>query len=250
MDQYGEAHRTFLTYIRTVKSKPVDVLEQRFQMLAEHFEITLTDPPKDLRDFIAAINVELEGFGFKIDSIRDQESGVLHYIYVNTRLDEQIQGCTPYSAPELDAIKQLIDNIINASDFAFSVPYVNSKQQIAAVLRSKASAAEFFLRRIHDDGWFETRQGRLVLSTTAMADLREYLRDRFGVFCDQDTLGTLLQCHVCKEIVTLGCKCPTSDCPLAYHNKCFRLYSRDKDTCPNENCHAALSEMHSVGVQS
>lgn len=221
-----EAHRVLLTYIRALKAVPVAEATRKFALLAERFAL---DAP-ELAEYISTINISLERFGFKIDTVRDQALDALTYVFVNTRFDDVIQGCTPYTPPELDAVKQLVDNIVNAHDFAFCVPYGNAKQHVAAVLKVRAADADYFLRRLIDDGWIElSLLGRVVLSQISLTELRLYLVDRFGVYSVDDSLGKLLRCTVCRELVTLGQRC--GECPATFHTRCLAVYSRNNDKC-------------------
>lgn len=233
-----EAHRVLLTYLRATKCVPVATVAAKFPLLAENGDENL------LRQYISTINVNLERFGFKIDTVRDQRSDTLQYVFINTRFDDVIQACTPYLPPELDAVKQLVDNIVNSHDFAFSLPYGNAKQHTASVLKQRASDAELLLRRLVDDGWLAVSdRSRVLLSETALAELRIYLVDRFGVFSADDALGKLLLCVVCSSLVTTGTKCVQAECSAAFHSKCFTVYSRNHELC---QCGEAL-EQRAVG---
>lgn len=247
--QYTEAHRVLLTYLRSVRAISVDKLTAKFKILAEDLEIEVSDPLTSLREYIATINYNLERFGFKVETARDQALGDLQYVFVNAKFDDVIQKCTPYTPPELDAVKQLIDSIVEASLYEFCVPYGNAKQQAGSVLKLRASDAAFFLTRLIDDGWIEvTSHNRVVLSSAALAELKVYLTDRFGVMTAEDSLGKLLVCHVCGDLVTLGAKCPQSECPSAFHRKCYSVFARGRTECPNRRCGAVLEKMADVGA--
>ncbi|GEQ67300.1 hypothetical protein JCM33374_g964 [Metschnikowia sp. JCM 33374] len=206
---------------------------------------------KVMRDYIAEINVKIARAHFKIDSIRDQETDIQQYVFINTKTDEIIQACTPYTVPELDAIKQLIDHIINAHGYAFGLNYANAKQHVASVLKQKARESDMFIKRLVDDGWINlTNQNRLVLSPTSLAELSTYLKDRFGVFSASDTSGKLLKCLVCSDFVTLGKKCGNKDCYTSFHSKCMGVFSRENQVCPNESCNKPLGEFIDIGTKS
>lgn len=245
--EYTEAHRLLLTYVRAVRAIQADVLASKFQLMTE--ELQLPNQPV-LREYIATINFNLERYGFRIDAARDQASGDLQYVFVNTRFDDVIQNCTPYSPPELDAIKQLVDSIVEETKYAFCVPYGNAKQHIGGVLKQRASDAAFFLTKLIDDGWIEvTSHNRVVLSALALAELKLYLTDRFGVMTADDNLGKLLICQICGDLVTLGSKCPQPDCPSAFHRKCFAVSTRNGGVCPNMRCGGELTGMVDVGAE-
>ncbi|EEQ37686.1 putative non-structural maintenance of chromosomes element [Clavispora lusitaniae] len=238
---YTEAHRALLTYIRAVKVVSADRLTAQFSLVAEQYSLQ-----ESLRDFLATINVRLERYGFKIDSTWDQDSGAALYVFVNTRLDDVIQSCTPYSPPELDAIKELIDTIVSAPGYIYACPMVNARQQIASTLKRPASDATYLLKQLVDDGWVSfTSHNRVVLAPAALAELRAYLEDRFGIFSTADPQGKLLVCNVCRGLVTLGQKCITGDCPTSFHDRCMASYQRGGHGCPA--CGKSLEETQSVG---
>lgn len=223
-------------------------MDVKWPRIAEHFSLRLEDLKSQLRDHMAAINVALEKFAFKIETVREQESGKLQYIFINTRFDDIIQGCTPYSPPELDAIKQLIDEIVNADDFEFCFPYGNAKQLVGSILKQKASDAAYLIARLVDDGWVEIHlRNRLVLLPASLAELKVYLVDRFGQFLAEDSLGKMLNCKTCGDLVTLGLKCESGECAVAFHRKCAEIFKRDNDVCPGVECLESLDKLVPVG---
>lgn len=245
MDQYGEIHRILVTYVRAVRTVPADVLTRKAEILGAKFGLE-TEPQVLLRDLISTINVNIEKLGFKIDVVRDQDTSVVRYVFVNTRFDEFIQGCTAYTPAELDAIKHLIDSIVESREYAYSVLYAMAKQQTTAVLKQRTSDAVVLLRRLVEDGWFEmTDLDRMVLSLLCLAELRTYLDDKYGVLTDSDAQGKLLRCNVCEELATMGRKC--RGCHVAFHHKCYTVYERGHDQCPNGQCRESIRETVVVG---
>lgn len=247
---YTDVHRILVTYIRAVRSVPADVMARKVQILALHFDLDQIEPQALVRELVSTINVHIEKLGFKIDAVREQQTNSLTYVFVNTRFDEVIQGCTNYSVPELDAIKQLIDEIVNASGYAFNVLYAMAKQRVTTVLKQKTADGVYLLRRLVDDGWLEvTPRDRVLLSSLCIAELRTYLDDKYGVFSAADPLGRLLKCAVCEDLVTMGRKCKGYECHLAFHNKCYGVYERRNENCTNSECGLPISEAITVGPQ-
>lgn len=249
---YTEVHRLVLTYLRHVRSISVAEMAENFRIIAEDFELEADDPQAALAQHISTINIQIEPFGFKIASSRDQTLGELHYTFVNTRFDDVIKSCTPYTALELDAIKQLIDGIVNA-DLAFCLPQGNAKRIIGTVAKLKTTEASYFLARLVDDGWFElTPQNRLVLSPASLAELSSYMADRYGKLTREDPQGRLLYCHTCGDLVTMGLKCPDDECNSAFHNRCHSVYIRGHDgnvQCPKfRECGSLIDEASAVRV--
>lgn len=237
-----------ITYVRAVKSVSADAMARKVAILTNHFDLDQTDPAALLRDLISTINVNIERFGFKIDAVRDQANNSVIYVFINTRFDEIIQGCTTYTPAELDTLKQVIDGIVTARNYAFSMLYAMAKQRTTAVLKQKTSDGVNLMQRFVDDGWLEiTDLGRVVLSALCLAELRTYLDDKYGFFSDSDLLGKLLRCHVCGDTVTLGCKCDRSECPVAYHKKCLSVFQRNGEECPGNDCSSSILETTVVG---
>lgn len=242
--EFTEAHRVLLTYLRAVRHVSAPVMAEKFQRIAEHFEIeTNGDPGSKAKEYISDINLRIQKYYFKVESARDQVLGDIVYVFVNTRQDAVIQACTPYLPSELDAIKQMIDSIV-AADFEFCLPFGNAKQQVASVAKLRLGDADYFLSRLVNDGWFNiTSNNRVVLSTPAIAELKTYLVDRYGKFSPEDPQGKLLDCHVCGDLVTYGIKCNQTSCSTSFHKKCFTVFSRQNPElkCPG-TCDSILSQ--------
>lgn len=244
-----ESHRVLLTFIRARKIVTEDEMNEKFPVLAAHFGLDQDNLQSLLREYISTINVALEKHAFKIESIRHQETRKLQYVFINTRYDDIIQACTPYSPPELDAIKQIIDEIVNANNFSFCLPYGNAKQLIGSILKQRASDAGYFISRIVDDGWIELNDhNKLMLSPASLVELKSYMGDRFGYFLREDILGKLLTCFTCKELLTLGLKCKNRECSTSFHRKCSEIHLRGNTTaCPNNSCSETIDDMAKVG---
>ena len=250
METYGEVHRVLVTYMRAVRTVPAEVLARKAAILARHFELDASDPRKLTHELVSTVNVQIGRLDFHIDAVHDQRTNALQYMFVNARFDEYIQSCTAYSAPELDVIKQLVDSVVCAHRYAYSVLYAMAKQRATAVLKQKTSDAVYLLRRVVDDGWIEvTSLDRVVLSALCLAELRTYLDDKYGFMTAADPLGKLLRCIVCEEIVTVGRKCGDDECYAAFHNKCFGVYLHRHVECPNAGCSISLQDSVVVGPE-
>lgn len=245
---YTDVHRIFVTYIRAVRSVPAHILARKVEILSRHFDLEEKDPQASIRELVSTINVHIEKFGFKIDAVREQSSNSLTYVFVNTRFDEVIQGCTNYTVPELDTIKQLINGIVNAPNYDFSVLYAAAKQRATTVLKQKTADGVYLLKRLVDDGWLEiVTHDRVVLSALCLAELRTYLDDKYGVLSAADPMGKLLKCIICEEFVTVGRKCKGEECHVAFHNKCYGVYERRNEKCVNLECGLLVTEVTVVG---
>lgn len=61
--------------------------------------------------------------------------------------------------------------------------------------------------------------------------------ERYGLFLDNVEKGKIFVCQQCRELVTIGFKCRTDDCPVSFHTKCLDFYNRlhESSKCPG-NC--------------
>lgn len=254
---YAESHQILLTYIRAIRDVSRTRLLGKFALIADEFALVT---PEDsvaslLDDHILAINARLEPLGMKIDELRHQVSAVPYYVFVNTKLDDTIKGATGYSAPELDAFKQIIDDVVDAGN-AFSVGLVNAHQKVAACTSRPQKEAAFFVDRLVDDGWLElSTMDKLVLSIRALSELETYLMERFGARADYNDDCKLYVCGQCREIVTLGFTCGDLKCPIGFHQKCLDIYRRNDGSgelkCPQfGSCGGKLAQedVERVGV--
>lgn len=246
---YGEPHQILLTYIRAVRDVSRPRLVGKFALVAEAFGLVTPEDSVEslLDDHILHINAKLEPLGMKIDELRHQTSGISYYVFINTKLDDAIKGATSYSAPELDAFKQIIDDIVDGEN-AFSMGLVNAHQKVAACTSRPQKEAAFFVDRLVDDGWLElTTMDKLVLSIRSLSELETYLTERFGAKNDYDDDCKLYICGQCREIVTLGFACADSRCPTSFHQKCLDIYRRNDASgeykCPQfAQCGGNLAE--------
>lgn len=261
---YGEVHITLLTYIRSTAHVEALNLASILARIRGALDppagdapdalapdtppnapalpaaLALPDvPAPDLDLYIAAINLRISPTGFRIAKHRHQVLGAMYYVFVNTAADVITRLHTSYSAAELDAIKHLIDDLTD--DTSYSLGYVNLSQRISQTLGKTAREANALLNRLIDDGWFDlTEENRLLLSLRSMCELRPFLLDRYA---DE---GRLYTCHQCKELVTMGFKCPLA-CPVALHQLCLAFHQRHaRAACPA--CHTPWSTMTRLGV--
>lgn len=262
MMAYGEVHITLLTYIRSTAHVEALTLASVLARISGALDpqgepgdapappeappnapsdaaTPLEAPAANLDLYIAAINLRISPTGFRIAKHRHQVLGAMYYVFVNTAADVITRLHTSYSAAELDAIKHLIDDLTD--DTSYSLGYVNLSQRICQTLGKTAREANALLNRLIDDGWFDlTEENRLVLSLRSMCELRPFLLERYA------NEGRLYTCHQCKELVTMGFKCPLA-CPVAFHQRCLAFHQRQAPAaCPA--CHAPWSTMTRLGV--
>ncbi|KAK6456937.1 Nse1 non-SMC component of SMC5-6 complex-domain-containing protein [Scheffersomyces xylosifermentans] len=239
-----EIDRIVLTYIRSVKYISHDELLRSFKLIKSRSETDNEvqeegiDPlqwESLLDKSLSTINTNISRHGFKIDRKKDEISGELYFIFINTVSDDIIKQNTNYSVPELDAIKSVIDDIVEASGYQFSIGRVNAQQRVAANLSRTLRDSSSFVDKLIDDGWFiSTLDGtRLLLSIKSLSELKNYLIDRYGTTADEGNRGKMHLCHHCKEIVTLGYTSTRDGHIQSFHYKCYDVYIRSSGSKPD-----------------
>ncbi|EGW31117.1 uncharacterized protein SPAPADRAFT_156828 [Spathaspora passalidarum NRRL Y-27907] len=231
MSEYTDIHRVLLTYIRSCKYIYHHELLETFQTIYTNLsgESPHEEPLQQLNKYLADINSRISPHGFKIERKNNELTGELCYIFINTVGDDIIKQNTLYSPPELDTIKQIIDDIVEAPEYKFSLGKVNVQQKIANSLNKTLKEASNLVDRLIDDGWFEvTLDDRMTLSIKTIAELKDYLIDRHGSSTNE---GKILICQQCKEIVTLGCKHED----YFFHFKCYDVYCRNNNIEPDQD---------------
>lgn len=234
---YGELHRTLLTYIRAAKYIGERLLQDDFKEMAQEIDPEMLAAQtiamdELLSNYVTTINTRISDHGFKIERRVNEIEGTLCYVFVNASMDECIKAATNYSPKELHAIKLVIDDIVEAPDFAFSIGRVNAQLRIAGCLNRTLREAALFVNRLIDDGWLTlTSDEKLILSIKLMAELKHYLLDRYSSRSELDQ-GKILTCLHCGEIVTIGQIYQDQVDPMFFHFKCLAIYNRSSQTNP------------------
>ncbi|KAK6462541.1 Nse1 non-SMC component of SMC5-6 complex-domain-containing protein [Scheffersomyces coipomensis] len=228
----NEIQRVLLTYIRGERyidqSRLINAYNVIFEKLKSENE-EVNDPTNEVEKHITAINSRISEHGFKVERRNHEITGELNYIFVNTLSDEVSKSSTTYSAPELDAIKSIIDDIIEAENYSFSIGRVNCHQKVAAKLNKTLGESSAFVDRLIDDGWFIcTSNDRVAVSIKAITELKAYLITRHGTNKDKNSPGKILQCDQCDQILTMGYM-EKRDEPAFFHYRCFEVYKRTNE---------------------
>lgn len=221
MDKLDEIDRVLLTHVRSCKYIKQQHLQNDFDYILNRLSPELPENGESLDHHLASINGAITRHGFKIDRRTHEISGDLYYIFINTISDEIIKSSTNYTVKELDAIKTIIDDIIESNHFA--IGRVNAQQRISNTLNKTLREASAFIDKLVDDGWFTlTREEKLLLSIKSLCELKHYLIDRHGILT-ATTKGKLYMCKQCNEMVTMGYK---GEDGLSFHYKCYDIYNR------------------------
>jgi non-structural maintenance of chromosomes element 1 len=100
----------------------------------------------------------------------------------------------------------------------------------------KHSEVENILANLIDGGWLEkSRAGFYTTTPRALLELRPWLTETYN---DPDAGSNEWQrikfCEACKDIVTIGLRCPERDCVLRLHDNCQDAFWRTvrSESCP------------------
>lgn len=130
----------------------------------------------------------------------------------------------------------------------------DSQQQRAMDKGLKHSEVEKLLPSLVDEGWLElSDDGYYSLSAKSLMELRVWLLDAYN---DPDAAADEWQrikfCEACKEIITVGQRCPDRDCNVRFHNRCAEAFWRTRrggaKACPM--CQTAWAGQNYVGERS
>lgn len=227
---------------------------------------------EDLENYVDTLNVHISAFDFEVRYTLHQTSRERVYALVNTTSDALTQMATVHSADEIAFVKRVLDAMFetNNTDRA-EVMAVTGMQalklaktagqesqarrqsgtQAQANGQSQAvnasltmSQAEKVMENMVAQGWFELSQrGFYSLTPRALMELRGWLTDTYNVDpCtddeeedDEEPHQKVKSCHACRDIVTVGQRCPNLVCLARLHNHCVRNMFRAQggaEECP------------------
>lgn len=110
------------------------------------------------------------------------------------------------------------------------------QQQTQTLKGLKSSEAEAVMLNMVDEGWFEkTSEGLYMLSSRALLELRSWLVDAYNdPEAEDGEWRRVKHCAACREIVTVGKRCPERDCHVRIHEICGDAFWRTRKDrkCP------------------
>ncbi|KAI9786244.1 MAG: hypothetical protein M1839_007655 [Geoglossum umbratile] len=215
----------------------------------------------DLLSYVAAANAAISFFDLEIRSMLSQVDRTRVWALVNTTSDPMTQLATTHSADEISYLKRLL----NAMFETYNTP----RQEVMAITGMQAvrlhknpsesqanntqngsmtqgnagkglsmADAERTLDGFVEEGWFEkSRNGFFTLSPRALMELKHYLITTYNGPSDEEDgedEEKIKNCHACKELITMGQRCPVRECNVRVHDMCtpnlFRALREKK--CP------------------
>ncbi|KAJ1333632.1 non-structural maintenance of chromosomes element 1 [Microdochium nivale] len=181
---------------------------------------------------------------------------------VNTTSDGLAQLATLHSAEEIAFVKRVLDAMfekyntprieamcldsMQANKLRIPPPPAEDTTMVEAVEEDegnttqlnptqtikglKSSEAEAVMHSMVDEGWFDkTREGFYMLSSRGLLELRSWLVDAYNDPDAEDgEWRRIKHCEACRDIVTVGKRCPERDCHMRLHEICEDAFWRTR----------------------
>lgn len=284
VDTYDNTHRAFL---QALLSRQTITFDQAKPLLAA---IQTADTPErptvegdisqvDFDNYISTLNYSISRFDLEIRSTLHQSTKQRTYALVNTTSDALTQMATIHSPDEIAFVKRVLDAMFDTYNTQRAeVMAVTSMQALKlakdASRRESASTqaqqnagltmsqAEEMLQSMVDEGWFElSTRGFYSLTPRALMELRGWLMDTYNEppadeeededVEDEGHHEKIKFCQACKEIVTVGQRCPNLVCMARLHSHCVNGMFRAQgghEQCPM--CKTAWVDASPVGERA
>ncbi|MCJ1394449.1 hypothetical protein MMC18_007412 [Xylographa bjoerkii] len=217
----------------------------------------------DFHSYISAANNAISLYDFEIRSTYHQTTRARAYALVNSTSDPITQLATAHSADEIGYLKRVLDAMFETYNtprrevMAITSmdavrlnrpPAVDGREtQNGSATQGSAGQgitgkeAEKMLSTLVDEGWFErSRKGYYSLSPRALMELRGWLMETYNDLGDDDEeedrprVLKIKLCYACKEIITIGQRCPKRSCQCRLHDICTQNFFRVQKSkkCP------------------
>lgn len=278
--EYRDGNRAFL---QAILAKGTITYEEARPILAE---ILSADGGSDnesgpgdvteevFRHYIDVAARAVSHFDFEIRSTVHQETAQRIYALVNTHSDPQTQLATTYNPEELSFIKRVLDAMFDKYNSprmevlaitemqAIKLARPSRRQnhedpeaqtQTTAVDRGlKHSEVESVLDSLVGGGWFEkSEEGFFRLSPRALLELRPWLIESFNDSdLGPDDWQRIKFCEACRDIVTVGLRCPEVDCNVRLHDICEDAFWRTVRGTKCPKCSTEWTRKRYIGERS
>jgi non-structural maintenance of chromosomes element 1 len=228
------------------------------------------------RQYISKAREAVASLDYDIRTTHHQVSREQTWALINVHSDPSTQMATSRTPDEISFIKRVLDAMFET--------YNTPRQEVMAVTAAQArkvarpaapaedvdadgeepaqrtadrplkhSEIEKLLPSLVAEGWFEENdEGFYSLSPRSLMELRTWL---VAAYNDPDTGPETWQrikfCEACKEIVTIGQRCPERDCNVRIHDICTEAYWRTRRgsrTCPR--CETEWTGQNYVGARA
>lgn len=249
---YNNTHRAFLQALlsrQTITYDTAKPLLATIQTANTPDRPTLENDitPEDFESYIHTINDTISPFDYEIRNSLHQTTRERIYALVNTTSDALTQLATVHSPDEIAFVKRVIDAMFDTNNtpaaevlavksmqaVKLAKPPVNERRDSGNQTQSGGLAtaltmgeAEKVLASMVDEGWFHLSQkGFYSLTERALMELRNWLLDMYNedvedVDEDEEPHVRIKMCAACRQIVTVGQRCPNLPCNVRLHEHC------------------------------
>jgi non-structural maintenance of chromosomes element 1 len=282
---YDTTHRAFLQALlsrQTITLTDARPLLAAIQTTHNPHRPTLANDisQEDLDNYVHALNAQISPFDLEIRNSLHQVTKERIYALVNTTSDALTQMSTVHAADEIAFVKRVLDAMFETNNTGRAeVMAITSMQALKLAKppvseegrrdsgtqhQNSASAdagltmrdAEKVLDSMVEEGWFELSQrGYYSLTPRALMELRGWLTETYNEPNDEEDEEEEEQrikfCQACREIVTVGQRCPDLECSARVHNHCVRTLFRahgGREECPQ--CKTAWRDPPAVGEKA
>lgn len=281
---YDDSNRAFLQALMArgtityQDAKPIiaSILTARHEGGQRVDPSSVTD--EDFAAYIAAAQEALSHFDYEIRNTMHQVRKERIYAIVNTTSDPMTQLATLHSPDQIAFIKRVIDAMFEtyntrrmevmcvdtlqankfrhipspSGDESVVVDGEEQTQATQGVKGLRSTEVDKVMADMVEEGWFEKSQhGFHSLSPRALLELRSWLIESYNdPDLGPDDWQRVKFCEACKEIVTVGQRCPDRDCNIRIHDICEDAFwrTRRNKTCPK--CSTPWSGKHFVGPKA
>lgn len=236
------------------------------------------------RSYIAKTREAIAPLDYDIRNTYHQVDRTQVWALINAHSDPSTQLATSRTPDELSFIKRVLDAMFET--------YNTNRQEVMAVTAAQArklarppapannnahqngdadrdeatqqargadrglkhSDVERLLPSLVDEGWFEeSDDGFYSLSPRSLMELKTWLVSAYNEpDVNPDVWQRIKFCEACKEIVTVGQRCPDRDCNARIHDICCEAYWRTRRggerICPK--CQTAWTGENFVGERA
>lgn len=271
---YNNTHRAFLQSFlarSTLTYPDAKPILAAIQTAATPNRPTLAEDisQDDFEAYIDTLNTSISPFDFEIRSALHQATKERIYALVNTTSDALTQMSTIHTADEIAFVKRVLDAMFETYNTQRAEIMAVTGMQAVRLAKAPGSdelrrrdsgtqaqtqgqnanltmsQAEKVLALMVEEGWFElSRSGFYSLSPRTLMELRSWLVETYNVPPEEnedsdeedEVEHTKIKfCAACREIVTIGQRCPDLSCNARVHDHCVRNLFRaqgGREQCP------------------
>ncbi|KAF1352577.1 Nse1 non-SMC component of SMC5-6 complex-domain-containing protein [Delphinella strobiligena] len=266
---YTNSHRAFLQAFLThgnltlTQARPIlaaCITAHEAQTTRETLPNDITEA--ELTNYITTINAHISPFDLEFRSTFSQHDRTRVYALVNTTSDSLTQLATVHGADEIAFVKRVLDEMFiggctrRVESFAvegmraLNCKSVRNRQSggngDTTITQAQAQTismhqAEEVLDAMVAGGWFECSGNRATkwysLAPRALMELRGWLIETYNEEEEEEEQPRqrIKFCAACRDIVTIGQRCPDLGCLGRLHDHCTRSMWRSQngaEKCP------------------